>query len=228
MTTEIQPPRCDEVRMAALARLDGEPAHLTSEEVDAHTATCSACQAAVADLTALHGALDRVDYERLDVELWPAIRQRLPADSSRRAARDLGAPRADGCARRVATRPAPARVARAGRQLDRAARADRDRASAAHGRSICHSELFTFTTAGRCVMNHTDSNVVLAQRYAYATVALVVGLLSFVNLFGFEKSILAVVLGLKALGRSPLPPSTPGGTGQSPALRSASLRSRWW
>ena len=40
-------------------------------------------------------------------------------------------------------------------------------------------------------MNRTDSNVVLAQRYAYATVALVVGLLSFVNLFGFEKSILA-------------------------------------
>ena len=54
-------------------------------------------------------------------------------------------------------------------------------------------------------MNHTDSNVVLAQRYAYATVALVVGLLSFVNLFGFEKSILAVVLGLKALGKEPAP-----------------------
>lgn len=54
-------------------------------------------------------------------------------------------------------------------------------------------------------MNQTDSNVVLAQRYAYATVALVVGLLSFVNLFGFEKSILAIVLGLKALGREPAP-----------------------
>lgn len=54
-------------------------------------------------------------------------------------------------------------------------------------------------------MNHTDSNVVLAQRYAYATVALVVGLLSFVNLFGFEKSILAVFLGLKALSTQPAP-----------------------
>ena len=41
-------------------------------------------------------------------------------------------------------------------------------------------------------MNQTDPSVVLAQRYAYATVALVIGLLSFVNLFGFEKSILAV------------------------------------
>lgn len=54
-------------------------------------------------------------------------------------------------------------------------------------------------------MNPIDSNVVLAQRYVYATVALVVGLLSFVNLFGFEKSILAIVLGLKALGKEPGP-----------------------
>ena len=54
-------------------------------------------------------------------------------------------------------------------------------------------------------MNQSDSNVILAQRYTYATVALVVGLLSFVNLFGFEKSILALVLGLRALGRQPAP-----------------------
>lgn len=86
MTTDFQPPRCDEVRMAALARLDGEPAHLTPAEVDAHTASCGACQAALAGFTALHGALDRVDYERLDVDLWPAIWQRLPAGSSYRAA----------------------------------------------------------------------------------------------------------------------------------------------
>jgi hypothetical protein len=55
-------------------------------------------------------------------------------------------------------------------------------------------------------MNQPDPDVVVSQRYAYATVALVVGLLSFVNLFGFEKSILAIVLGLKALGRNPAPP----------------------
>jgi hypothetical protein len=45
----------------------------------------------------------------------------------------------------------------------------------------------------------------VSQRYAYATVALIVGLLSFVNLFGFEKSLLAIVLGIKALGRRPEP-----------------------
>lgn len=53
-------------------------------------------------------------------------------------------------------------------------------------------------------MNESDAQIV-AQRYTYATIALVVGLLSFVNLFGFEKSILAVVLGMKALGGRPAP-----------------------
>ena len=86
MTTEIQPPRCDEVRMAALARLDGEPAHLTSEEVDAHITGCGACHAAVAGFTALHGSLERVDYERLNVDLWPAVLHRLAADSLHRTA----------------------------------------------------------------------------------------------------------------------------------------------
>jgi len=86
MTTEIQPPGCDEVRMAALARLDNEPARLTSEEIDAHTAGCGACQAALAGLTALHASLEHVDYERLNVDLWPAVRQRLDAESSRRTA----------------------------------------------------------------------------------------------------------------------------------------------
>jgi predicted anti-sigma-YlaC factor YlaD len=86
MTTDFQPPRCDEVRMAAQARLDGEPAHLTPAEVDAHTASCGACQAALAGFTAMHGALDRVDYERLNVDLWPAVFERLAADSLHRTA----------------------------------------------------------------------------------------------------------------------------------------------
>jgi predicted anti-sigma-YlaC factor YlaD len=86
MTTKIQTPPCDEVRMAALARLDGEPARLTSEEVDAHAAGCTACQAALADLAGLHAALGRVEYERLDVDLWPAVRQRITSDSSHRVA----------------------------------------------------------------------------------------------------------------------------------------------
>jgi predicted anti-sigma-YlaC factor YlaD len=84
MTTEIQPPRCDEVRMAALARLDGEPARLTSEELDAHAVGCSGCQTALAGLTTLHASLDRVDYEGPDVDLWPVVRQQLAANPSYR------------------------------------------------------------------------------------------------------------------------------------------------
>ena len=70
--------------MAALARLDGEPARLTSDEMDAHTAGCDACQAALARLTALHASLERGDYEGPDVDLWPAVRQQLAADPSYR------------------------------------------------------------------------------------------------------------------------------------------------
>lgn len=84
MTTEIQAPRCDEVQMAALARLDGEPARLTSEEVDAHAAGCAACHTALAGLSALHASLERVDYEGPDIDLWPVVRQQLAAEPSYR------------------------------------------------------------------------------------------------------------------------------------------------
>ena len=90
MTTRTPPPRCDEIRMAALARLDGEPALLTAAEVEAHTGTCRDCQAALPGLSALHGALDRLDYERLEVQLWPAIRQGIVAGSAARS-REIGA-----------------------------------------------------------------------------------------------------------------------------------------
>ena len=165
MTTQIQPPGCDEARMAVLARLDGEPARLTSEEVDAHTASCGACQAALADFRAMHGALDRMDYS---VSTWICGRRCVSGSEQMRPLewQRAGASRADRCARRVATRPAAPRVARAGHQFNRATRAHCGGASLAHGRSICHSHVFTFATAGRCVMNQTDSNVVLAQRYA--------------------------------------------------------------
>jgi len=78
---------CDEVRMAALARLDGEPAGLTSGEVDAHVAGCRSCQAVLPGLTALHADLGQVDYERGDVDLWPSL-QGPVAGRPRRALRE--------------------------------------------------------------------------------------------------------------------------------------------
>ena len=45
----------------------------------------------------------------------------------------------------------------------------------------------------------------LGQKYAYATVTLVLGAASFVNLLGIEKGILAIVFGMLALKAAPGP-----------------------
>ena len=86
--TTMQPHSCDEVRMAALARLDGELAVLTSDEVDAHVAGCRSCQTVLAGLTTLHADLGRVDYERLDIDLWPALQGRVTGGRPHRARRE--------------------------------------------------------------------------------------------------------------------------------------------
>jgi hypothetical protein len=53
-------------------------------------------------------------------------------------------------------------------------------------------------------METSESAFVLGQRRTLAAVALGLALLSFLNLAGLEKAILAIVLGMKAL--SPAPP----------------------
>ena len=50
-----------------------------------------------------------------------------------------------------------------------------------------------------------QSEFVIGQRYVFATLATVVALLSFINLAGMEKAILAIVLGYKALAAAPPP-----------------------
>lgn len=45
----------------------------------------------------------------------------------------------------------------------------------------------------------------LGQKYAYATVSLVLGIMSFVNLLGIEKGLLAIVFGALALSGRPGP-----------------------
>jgi hypothetical protein len=46
---------------------------------------------------------------------------------------------------------------------------------------------------------------VLGQKYAFATVSLVLGISCFFNLLGLEKAILAIVFGWLALKKEPLP-----------------------
>lgn len=54
-------------------------------------------------------------------------------------------------------------------------------------------------------METRESAFVLGQRYTFATLALGVALLSFLNLAGLEKAIFAIVLGVKALTAIPEP-----------------------
>jgi hypothetical protein len=54
-------------------------------------------------------------------------------------------------------------------------------------------------------MESRDTAFVLGQRYTLAAMALTIALLSFLNLAGIEKAVLAIVLGVKALAREPHP-----------------------
>jgi hypothetical protein len=60
----------------------------------------------------------------------------------------------------------------------------------------------------------TESNkesqaaIVLGQKYAYATISLILGLACFINLAGMEKAILAVIFGWLALKATPGPALT--------------------
>lgn len=52
---------------------------------------------------------------------------------------------------------------------------------------------------------HNRANVVLGQKYAYATAALLLGIASFVNLLGMEKALLAIIFARLALKSDPPP-----------------------
>jgi anti-sigma factor RsiW len=82
---------CDEVRMAAWALRDGESAAINRAEIDDHVAACTECRLAVAEIERLDRDLSRVDYERLDVDLWPAIQPAIaPAARPERTGPLLG------------------------------------------------------------------------------------------------------------------------------------------
>ena len=56
--------------------------------------------------------------------------------------------------------------------------------------------------------NQTREPLILGQKYAFATASLILGIVSFVNLLGFEKPILAIIFGWLALRTKPGPPLT--------------------
>lgn len=56
--------------------------------------------------------------------------------------------------------------------------------------------------------NQSRESVILGQKYAFATVSLMLGIFSFVNLLGLEKPILAIIFGWLALRTKPEPQLT--------------------
>ena len=51
----------------------------------------------------------------------------------------------------------------------------------------------------------SQANSVLGQKYAYATISLILGIACFINLAGMEKAILAVIFAWMALKSTPSP-----------------------
>jgi len=58
------------------------------------------------------------------------------------------------------------------------------------------------------VENQTRESLILGQKYAFATASLILGIVSFVNLLGLEKPILAIIFGWLALRTQPAPQLT--------------------
>ena len=57
-------------------------------------------------------------------------------------------------------------------------------------------------------VKESQAHVVLGQKYAYATIALILGLACFINLAGMEKAVLAVIYAWLALKTTPAPALT--------------------
>ena len=53
--------------------------------------------------------------------------------------------------------------------------------------------------------SENQAQLVLGQKYAYATISLILGLACFVNLAGMEKAVLAVIFASLALKSTPAP-----------------------
>lgn len=54
----------------------------------------------------------------------------------------------------------------------------------------------------------TRAQTIIGQKYAYATVSLILGIASFINFAGFEKAILAIIFARLALKSDPAPALT--------------------
>jgi predicted anti-sigma-YlaC factor YlaD len=82
---------CEQVRRAAMARADAEPAALSCAEIEDHLRDCPECRQEVERLASLAGAFAARRRQRQSPNLWPAIRDKLTGEAVCR--RDAGAGR---------------------------------------------------------------------------------------------------------------------------------------
>jgi hypothetical protein len=80
--------KCDDVRAAAMAKLDRELAPLEEDECSAHVAGCGQCRDAIDSMKRLHAGLDALHYEPAAKDLWPAIHARIVPRRDRPRARE--------------------------------------------------------------------------------------------------------------------------------------------
>ena len=72
---------CEDARMAAWARLDGESTSLAAADIDGHVSVCAECRAAIAGFERLNRNLARLEYEALDVDVWARLEPAIVAPS---------------------------------------------------------------------------------------------------------------------------------------------------
>jgi len=69
--------RCEKVRLAAMAALDGEPPPLSEQEIREHLAACAACRVEVEQLQRAMAPLDRQKPRVFAQDVWPGVEAAL-------------------------------------------------------------------------------------------------------------------------------------------------------
>lgn len=74
-------PNCESVCMAAMAIADGYQPELSSDQIQAHLASCADCFRELEQLRPLSSLLDRQERRQEAENLWERVAKRLPAAS---------------------------------------------------------------------------------------------------------------------------------------------------
>jgi predicted anti-sigma-YlaC factor YlaD len=69
---------CESVCMAAMAIADGYQPELSSDQIEAHLASCSECRREVGQLRVLSSLLDAQERRQRTENLWQQVERRLP------------------------------------------------------------------------------------------------------------------------------------------------------